>query len=365
MRTKFLAIIVSFLMMSVAMSSCLESETYEYSADATVYAFGIDSIHGKYYTFTIDQLSRVIYNRDSLPMDADTILDRILIDTMTVTGWITSADTVVSISDSMDLRPAVNNATGMKFKIFAADGVTNREYTLKINMHLQDPDSLVWKNMDEEAEIFSATPIAGEQRSVILGNELLLFTSNTTLYKTSIEPYQYGWSKQTVSGLPENVKLASVLHSQEKLYMLTETGEVYISADGMTWNQATELGNQVVALLASIGQNELNGTENSVAAIVKGDDGADYFCVTTDDVTWEQGNAVPAGFPTENIYYTNQLNANGIEKVYLVGMPQANSTKTIPWFTLDGKEWADLATNTLAYCPGLTNPSMMYYGGLF
>ena len=37
----------------------------------------------------------------------------------------------------------MNNDAGMLFKAHAADGVTVREYKLKVNVHLQDPDSLV------------------------------------------------------------------------------------------------------------------------------------------------------------------------------------------------------------------------------
>ena len=88
MRIKFLSVILSFLLMSIAISSCLDSdENYEYSSDATIRAFGIDTItKGVYYKFTIDQLKREIYNVDSLPMGADSIIKRILIDTLTVTG---------------------------------------------------------------------------------------------------------------------------------------------------------------------------------------------------------------------------------------------------------------------------------------
>ena len=82
MRIKFLSVIASFLIVSFALSSCLDSDdNYEFSSDATIHAFGIDTIHGKHYKFTIDQLKRLIYNRDSLPVGSDTIIDRILFDT--------------------------------------------------------------------------------------------------------------------------------------------------------------------------------------------------------------------------------------------------------------------------------------------
>ena len=76
MRIKFLSVIVSFLIVSFALSSCLDSDdNYEFSSDATIHAFGIDTIHGKHYKFTIDQLNRLIYNRDSLPVGSDTIIN--------------------------------------------------------------------------------------------------------------------------------------------------------------------------------------------------------------------------------------------------------------------------------------------------
>lgn len=50
MRIKFLSVIVSFLIVSFALSSCLDSDdNYEFSSDATIHAFGIDTIHGKHY----------------------------------------------------------------------------------------------------------------------------------------------------------------------------------------------------------------------------------------------------------------------------------------------------------------------------
>ncbi|MDE5709726.1 MAG: hypothetical protein K2I27_00970, partial [Bacteroides sp.] len=192
MRIKFLSVIASFLVMSVVISSCLDSDnTYEFSSDATLHAFAIDTIYGVDYTFTIDQLNRLIYNRDSLAIGADTLIDSILITTMTVTGWVTSGsptDTVVNTANAMDLRPAMNTDNGMKFKVHAADGISVREYTLKINVHQQDPDSLVWTDMQTKGNVFSNAVNNGEQKAIILKDELWVYASHTTAYKTSTAP---------------------------------------------------------------------------------------------------------------------------------------------------------------------------------
>ena len=48
MRIKFLSLIVSFICLSVGISACMDSEdTYAYSTDASIRAFGLDTIHGR------------------------------------------------------------------------------------------------------------------------------------------------------------------------------------------------------------------------------------------------------------------------------------------------------------------------------
>lgn len=371
MRTKFLSIIVGFLIVSVsfAVSSCLDSDTtYEYSSDATIHAFAIDTIHGEDYTFTIDQLNRLIYNRDSLPMDADTLIDSILIKTLTVTGWVTSGtkDTTLNISNAMDLTPAMNNDGGIQLKVHAADGIATREYKLKVNVHLQDPDSLVWTDMQEKGAVFSNTINPGRQKAVILGEELLVYTSGTTAYKTSTAPDQYKWSEVSVTGLPADAKLTSAIEYKGSLFMVTGGKQVFSSADGAAWTEVSTLGSNVVALI--------NGFSNHLSGIVE-INGKQYFNITDEDgKNWESAEnqagelsleEVPAEFPTERLSSTRTTTGNGIEKVILTGMPLANPEKTTPWFSMDGKGWASLENTTYdAHCPGKANPFIMNYDGL-
>lgn len=372
MRIKFLSVIVSFLIVSVsfAVTSCLDSDNdYEYSSDATIHAFAIDTIHGEDYTFTIDQLNRLIYNRDSLPMGADTIIDSILIKKMDVTGWITSGsptDTLFILNNAVDLTPAMNNDAGMLFKAHAADGITAREYKLKVNVHLQDPDSLVWANMQKRGDVFSNTINPDQQKAVILGDELFVYTSNTTAYKTSTAPDKYSWSEANVSNLPSDVKLTSAVEYNNMLYMVTESKKVFSSTNGVAWTEATTLGDNVIALI--------NGFSDRLSGIVE-IGGKQYFNICKDGKNWEAAeNAkgevileeVPAGFPTGNISATQTNTGNGVEKVVLAGMPPASVKETVPWFSLDGKGWASLANTVYdTSCPGMVNPAIMYYGDMF
>lgn len=370
MRIKFLSVIASFLVMSVVISSCLDSDnTYEFSSDATLHAFAIDTIYGVDYTFTIDQLNRLIYNRDSLAIGADTLIDSILITTMTVTGWVTSGsptDTVVNTANAMDLRPAMNTDNGMKFKVHAADGISVREYTLKINVHQQDPDSLVWTDMQTKGNVFSNAVNNGEQKAIILKDELWVYASHATAYKTSTAPDNYNWSETSITGLPADTKLTSIITYNNKLYAVTESQKAFASANGSDWEEVATLGDNVVALI--------DGFTDRFSGIVE-IAGEHYFNICMDGKNWEKatdeaGNVilekVPSGFPVEHISTTRSYTGNGVEKVVLVGMPLANEKETEPWFSLDGKGWASMANTAYdTFCPGMENPAIMYYGGTF
>ncbi len=376
MRIKFLAIIASFLFVSIAISSCLDSDDniIELSSDATVHAFGIDTIYGKHYKFTIDQLKKEIYNQDSLPVGADTIIDCILIDTFTVSGWITAGvnDTLFIQSDSVDLTGALTTEketgnsrpdAGVKFKVWAPDGITAYTYTLKVNRHNLDPDSLVWKEM----ETFSSINLdaSSTQKAVVLHDELWIYMTNSTnAYRTSTKAGEFGWTAVATNfpsnAKPEtvvNVKTASIVQTtdnQDHLYVVA-SNEVYHSTDGKSWEKVTTLGNNIQSLIASF-----PGTLTGITT-----DG--YLYTSKDGINWDADSKTPLpdNFPTEHIYSTNFTNTNNVSQVMAVGMPKTDE-QTYPWFSQNGSEWVDLYTTSYdAFCPALNYPVCMYYGNTF
>ena len=91
-------------MVSFVITSCLDDDNnIEYSPDATIHAFALDTAGLGSYKFTIDQLSREIYNEDSLPVHADTIIDKILIKTLT------TASGVVTMKDKSGNDSVINS----------------------------------------------------------------------------------------------------------------------------------------------------------------------------------------------------------------------------------------------------------------
>ena len=360
MRTKFLLIIVCFVFVSVAISSCLDSDTqYEFSSDATVHTFALDTIHGKKYKFEIDQIQRLIFNRDSLPMDADTIIDSIMIDTFSVYGNIVSGpqDTLLDISNAQDLLPAAS-ASGMTFRIYAPDNLTSRTYTLQINIHKEDPDSMSWVRMTS-APVFN-TPEG--LKAVTLNDDLLIYPSGKEVYTVStIPPSSDGYNHYGVN-LPEDVVLGSIINVGDGLMANTKGGDVYTSNDGIQWERSEALSGNIISLLAYLPANDVSVTSPTLCAIQKDEaDGRLYFCSTDTSATgWTQGEEVPTDFPVRDLSSTLQTTSNGLFQIFLVGSPDTASEQTTPWVSMDGLTWVDLHTET-GYCPPLATPYIIGY----
>ena len=361
MRSKLFSIIICLLALSVGFGSCIKDEnaSSELSVSTIVTAFGLDTVYGKHYKFSIDQLNHVIFNADSMPVGSDSILARILIDTFTASGYVTSGinDTLVVTSDSMDLRKAINNDVGMHFNIYSGDLETIQEYTLKINVHMQEPDSMSWKQMSDMPEGFLTSSMGSKQKVVTLNDSILVFdASDATAIKAYIadgaNPAAYQWSTVTVNGLPEDTDIRSLTASQGTLYAVSTSGDVYTSNNGESWTRSESLSGNVVALLGSL---------STRLAAIRTVDGTQRFCTTESPAgTWTDGETVPTGFPTYNYSYTYQVSGTGTERIVLTGMP-AQSGKTVPWMSMDGTGWADMATSSTYYCPEIENPSITYY----
>lgn len=380
MRLKFLLIIASFLFVTISISSCLDSDnSYEAAADATVTHFSLDTTGlDKRYAFTIDQLNRLIYNADSLPVGSDTIIDSILVDTFYVSfgaGYVTSGlnDTLFNIENYQDLRSAAKG--GMEFTAHAPDLVTTRKYILKINIHQQDPDSLQWTDMTEKIAGFATSPVTNRQKSVTLDGQLLVYVTEAagtvTVYKTSTQSPS-SW-EATSTNLPQDAQIASVIKveagfdtpsesTKAKLYMCAANGDVYSTDNGADWTREEGLSGPVKNLVTSF--------EGTLTGIVKNGDALYLANAQEGNTAWQAVNQwmpLPEGFPTEQLYSTSFQTYNMLNQVMIVGRTQEE--EIIPW-AYDGQTWAAMNPGTSydTYCQtGYVgyNPCIMHYGGKF
>ncbi|NDW12594.1 hypothetical protein D0T50_06780 [Bacteroides sp. 214] len=360
MKSKLLSVLAGFLTLSFVVTSCLDSNNkgYELGSDDTIWAFSLDAIYNVDYKFTIDQINRRIYNVDSVPFSADTIINKILIKTLTTSSGTTyfehlNKDTVFNYTaDSLDFSNTMTGLGGEPFKIrvHAPNGETYRDYLIEVRRHQMDPDTMVWTKL---SNALTTDELNQNQKTAIINETLFVYSTNTTAYSSNMLDGT-SFSKTAVTGLPADIKLHTITNYEGSLYAVSEAGDVFVSTDGTTWN-ASSLSGNAVTLLACF--------PDALAGIVTVD-GVKKFAITNKEATaWaEIGDATPENFPTENISNTLFKTNTGLWKSILVGKnPTEEPTSTIPWFSFDGKTWADLATTSVYSLPYMERPTVMYY----
>lgn len=197
--------------------------------------------------FSIDQVKAQIFNADSLPWGTDVRKIPVLISApSTATGVdiimpnrTDGTDTVINyLSNPTD---SVNFSHGSVWlRITPASG-EQRIYTVKLNVHAINPDSLQW-----EAERQSLPGPDGQrrQKAAQLANAVYSLSSNgraLTMAHTA-NPLSGQWTSAAVSGLPSDVRIETLTATSNSLYILGADGALYSSADGSAWSATGSTG---------------------------------------------------------------------------------------------------------------------------
>ncbi len=346
-------IICSCFLLLSAITSCLDNTTYEYeySSNASILAFSIDTVRGVTYPFTIDQTQRLVYNADSLPVGTD--LTKIKV-SMSIHGYVTSADTIVNLEDSIDFTNSME--VPLEFTVVSPNLENEQLYHIWINVHQQEPDTLIWNQVSSS---FSGGKITGEQKTVSLDGTFLTYYRGNTVFKK--ERTATGWSEMTLSGFPSDPKIGSLVKHGQTLYVVTDDGGVYASTDGLDWSLSPLSGGV---------QTLITGFPSHLIGIVE-EEGESYFKVTYDYLSWEATSEehVDDGFPLDKISSVLFENKTGKTSLYIMS-ENLNEADTISytWFTDEGLQWAstfELSNVTSNTCPRLEDISMIWYDHLF
>lgn len=189
--------------------------------------------------FTIDLDKAEIYNADSLPLGTDVSGLKVTMNYVTcssasfhVTGGEKMVDTtfVYSEDDTIDFTGNV------KFTIISQDLSAKQEYTIKVNVHKIEPDTLYWNELARrDLPAFSMNPVA--QKTVQFKGDVYCMIKDAKAYVLSVnsDPSTDRWEKSQVE-LPFEPELSSFTAADNALYMLDVNNELYSSPDGLTWS---------------------------------------------------------------------------------------------------------------------------------
>ena len=365
MKLKLLNIITSLLLVSCMTTSCLKDDTeeYDYSANASITAFSFNDIETKYktvvngkdttlsnivygsnYPFSIDQNAGLIYNADSLPYGTDVSKVSVSIN---ADGYVFIAAETDSIWEESD---SLNFESPIQFKVASQMGTYGRTYTAKINVHQQDPDSLVW------------THIAGNlskdinaQKAIYINGKIHLFAEQEGQVSLTTSEDGAEWTPLQTIDIPAKADYTSAMAWKDEIYILADS-ELYHSSDAIIWEKV-ETEQKIAQLVACVSF----GNQPKIIGI--NTDNA--YIESFDGINWNTYETLPADFPADTYSfaaYPLETNPN-IVRIVLLGQQNYTDLNNIVWTQLEEENhWTDLTYDDNEYtCPNLRKPTMIHY----
>lgn len=313
------------------------------------------TLYGNYYPLSIDQLTRQIYNVDSLPYG--TRVNKVRFTTFTADGTVgyrlaSGRDTLYTTSDSIDFtEPRV-------FTCYAGDGNGRRSYTVRINVASLDPTAYTWRQ-EATAEAVAAW---SSVRLFTLGDTLYAFGLNegqlSLATRHTAEESEGNWTEHSLSGA-EGIDTENMALFGSRFYALS--GEtLMVSADGATWNEAG--ANIAGTRLMGAGTDELYMEHDG--QLYRSSDGCNFTAEELDDTP----SLLPATTPRV-ASMPSAVNDN-VANVLMVGFDNNEQRVWKKELHLDGAEqnpWSyyPITTENGRTLPAMADLSLFVYASNF
>lgn len=321
-----------------------EDISYTVSESVRVSAFSLatnDSVlaHLDTVFFTIDLIGGQIYNADSLPVgtDVSALIANISFDNVAQAkvymdyGDPAKNDTIDYIENPTD---SIDFTSKVSLVVTAQNGVTEKWYSVKVNVHQIDPDSLYWNSPFGKKSLPCGSDAAVKsQKSLYFKDEVYTFieaNSTYTLYVTD-DPLGDDWTAYplSVSFTPD---LTSLQATGEALYMLSEGGELYRSEDGVTW---TSTGQSFFSLVGT--------WKSRVLGIVSDNGTYKHDCYPRPDgfVPYAATPNFPIKGSSPMVTFVSEYDLDSPQSI-MVGGRMADNQLTGATWGYDGEAWAQL-----------------------
>lgn len=385
MKIKFLPLIAVFFAATSIMTSCLDNDvdqiTYTSETSITGFSLGtlnidrigkdqngedsayVDTLNFSDYPFTINQLTREIENKDSLPYG--THIDKVITSVTYDAGVLAykpkgaDKDTLWTSTDSIDFSGdtySMSTITPIEFKVYAYSGAIGQAYKVKINVHQQVPDTIAWKKFDTNP--FSAGSLS-EQKAVYANGKVYVFGKNGNgthiEYSDVANDNPSSWVPVT-DNIPSNIDTYSATVCAGYIYFLAGTDKQLYKLNANS-NEITSVGTETFEML--IGGNDIK----SELYTVKGGKSGIYK-----ENTWTEDadpfTLFPAGKPFFSNTTTASYNSNITSTVALCYNQgtTANDTTALVFNRMSSdNKWEERIQNLPL--PKLENVTMIYYDG--
>lgn len=387
MKIKFLPLIAVLFAATSIMTSCLDNDVEQitYTSETSITGFSLGTLHidrvgkdkdGKdsayvdtldcsNYPFTINQLTREIENKDSLPYG--THIDKVITNVTYDAGILVykpkgaEKDTLWTSTDSIDFSgdtycTSTNKNSPIEFKVWAYSNAIGQAYKVKINVHQQIPDTIAWKKFDNS---FSNGNLS-KQKAVYANGKVYVFGKNGD--DTHIE-YSDVANDNPSSWTPVTINITDV-----DTYSATAwAGNIYFLAGGtndkrlyklsVTTDEIEPVGTETFEML--IGGNDI---KSELYVVKDGESGIYKESPWTKDT--DPFTQFKAGQPFFSNTTTASYNSNITTTVALCYNQgnTANDTTALVFNRISSdNKWEERMQNLPL--PNLENVTMIYYDG--
>lgn len=388
MKIKFLPLIAVLFAATSIMTSCLDNDveqiTYTSETSITGFSLGtlninrigkdkngldshyVDTLDCSNYPFTIDQINRIITNKDSLPVG--TYIDKVITNITYDAGVLaykpkgSDHDTIWTSTDSIDFTEPV------EFKVYAYSGVEGKPYKVTINVHQQEPDTISWKKFDNNP--FSAGNLS-EQKAVYANEKVYVFGKKndettcieyTKVINVSVpgekEPKDNPTPWTSVTNVPTDIDTYSATAWAGNIYFLAGSPKAkQLYKLNVTTDKIEPVGTETFEML--IGGNDIKSELYVVKDGVSGIYKESPWTKDTDPFT-----QFKAGQPFFSNTTTASYNSNITTTVALCYNQgnTANDTTALVFNRISSdNKWEERIQNLPL--PNLENVTMIYYDG--
>lgn len=308
------------------------------------------------YRFYIDQINRVIYNPDSLPLGVDA-------SKVVATISAKNAGTIGIKSATSDTIKYFNSADSLDFTkprqvvVYNNSGTGMNTYTVHVNVHQQDGGTFNWssltKNEPKLAELTAMRLLANGENLYVFGNK----GSEAKIY-TAARKVADKWRE-----IMPNIHLASDFYRQVVLQGKTfygyHDGQVVKSADAKNWSVVS-----TIALKQLVGASDakLYALAENHEILVSADGGA-----TWSTETLSPSNALLPEADLNFVIQPSKTNA-GANQLFMAG---TTDQRVAQWGKIEENDekaenqpwtcYTPSAGNRFAL-PNLTNLQVVKYG---
>lgn len=383
MKIKFLPLIAVLFAATSIMTSCLDNDveqiTYTSETSITGFSLGtlnidrmgkdqngedsayVDTLNCSDYPFTINQLTREIENKDSLPYG--THIDKVITSITYDAGALAyrpkgaDTDTLWTSTDSIDFSGdtyKMSTITPIEFKVYAYSGAIGQAYKVKVNVHQQIPDTIAWKKFDNS---FSNGNLS-KQKAVYANGKVYVFGENGRThieYSDVSNDNPTSWVAVT-KNVPADIDTYSATACAGYIYFLAGTNKQLYKLD-VNSNEITSVGTETFEML--IGGNDIK----SELYVVKGGKSGIYK-----ESPWTEDTNPFTQFPAGKPFFSNTTTASYNSNItttvalcYNQGNTANDTTALVFNRISSDNKWEERMQNLPL--PNLENVTMIYYDG--